>query len=98
MMVVAILVLFVWKRACNKTICAAGYEGILYTVAVFFPIVVPLVLWGFPQCTVALGNTIYGPPWGFIVLGLAFVLFWALLLIGQVTNSCPSYPPPEWDL
>jgi hypothetical protein len=97
-MIVAIIVLFVWQRACNKTICAAGYEGILYTVAVFFPIVVPLLLWGFPQCTVPLGNTTYGPPWGFIVLGLAFVLFWAMMLIGQMNNSCPGYPPPEWDL
>jgi len=99
LMILAIIVLFVWQRVCKKTICDAAYEGILYTVAVFFPIVLPLVLWGFPQCTVALGNNFYGPPWGWIVLGLGFVLFWTLLVIGTASQRCSvSFPPPEWDL
>ena len=99
LMLLAIIALFVWQRVCKKTICDAAYEGILYTVAVFFAIAVPLFLWGFPQCTVPLGNNFYGPPWGYIVLGSALALFIVLLFIGVKNQICSvSFPPPEWDL
>jgi len=98
MIVALIVLLFVWSGACNKTICDIGYEGILYTVAVFFPIVLPLVF-GFSTCTVSLMNNNFGPPWGFIVLGSANALFIVLMWVGLQSNSCTvTWPPPEWDL
>jgi hypothetical protein len=95
LMILAIIALFVWQRACPKTICDAAYEGILYTVAVFFTVVVLLAL-GFSQCV----GSLSGSPtaWGAIVLGSAFTLFVAILFINSGSSNCSvNYPPPEWD-
>lgn len=97
LMIVAIIVLFVWKSVCKKTICDAAYEGLLYTVAVFFAVVVPLALI-YSQCVGSTSLSSNPPPWGAIVLAAAFVLFGVLLWIGTASHKCSvSFPPPEWD-
>jgi hypothetical protein len=95
LMILGLVALFEWKRTCPKTICDAAYEGLLFTTAVFFTVVVPPAL-AFSQCV---GSLSAAPtPWGAIILGSAFALFIIILFINSGNSNCSTkYPPPEWD-
>jgi hypothetical protein len=91
-MIVGVIALFVWQAVCNKKICDAAYEGILYQALVVFPIMVIFALI-FQPCVGPLSST--PTPWGIIVFGTIFVLFGILLAI----NNCQylTFPPEQWD-